>query len=234
MSTVSSPSLSPEFLASLSGLPQARISQESLWSRLRRWRSARIGAGILGASITVVVVAYGVGGIHDKVGDSVTPASDRYAADFFGPTTIRATSTLTPAAMTELNNSGWPCHGTLAGDLHRTGAQWVDDGQTISVTYANTTDKLKLFEQNGSLDADGLQGFDRRTIANADVWIREGMPAIVTWDHDGVVYTLVTDAGRQHIAAALRQLPTSAPDGGPVERIGDGFDKMASWIMPAA
>lgn len=69
MSTVSSPALSPEFLASLSGLPQARITHESLWSRLRRSRTARFGFAILGVSVTVVVVAYGVGGVREQIGD---------------------------------------------------------------------------------------------------------------------------------------------------------------------
>ncbi len=232
MSTVSAPALSPEFLASLSGLPQARITHESLWSRLRRSRTARFGFAILGASVTVVVVAYGVGGVREQIGDKIIPSSDQYAADFFGGT-IQARASLTPAALNELDDSGWPCRESLAGDLHRVDATWVDNGQTIALTYASNTHKLRLFEQNGALETDGLNGFDHRTIGDAHVWVRDGKPTIVTWDHDGVVYTLVTDAGRPHIARALKQLPTPSPDG-PAERVGNGLDRMTTWILPAA
>lgn len=234
MSTVSGPVLSPEFLAALSGLPRASISRESLWSRLRHSMPARFGVAIIGASLTVAVVAYGVGGVREQVGDSVTPTSDQYAADFFGATAIQAKSSLSPAAMSDLDHSGWPCRATLAGDLHRTDAEWRDNGQTIALTYASSTHKLKLFEQNGVLDTEGLLGFDLRTINNADVWVRDGIPTIVTWDYDGVVFTIVTDAGRRHIAAALAELPTRGPDGGPAQRIGNGLDRMTTWISPAA
>jgi len=233
MSTVSSPKASPEFLACLTGLPQARISHESLWSRLRRSRTARFGFAILGASFAVVVVAYGVGGAHEQIGDSVTPTSDQYAADFYGGT-VQAKSSLSPAAVAELDASGWPCRASLAGDLHRVDVAWLDHGRTVALTYASNTHKLRLFEQNGVLDADGLHGFDQRTINDADVWVREGIPTIVTWDYDGVVYTMVTDAGDRHVARALRQLPTRAPDAGPAQRVGNGFDRMAAWISPAA
>lgn len=234
MSTVSAPVLSPAFLASLNGLPRACISRESLWARLRRSRSARLGVALIFASLTVAVVAYGVGGVRAQVGDSVTPTSDQYAADFFGATTIQAKSSLTPSALTELANSGWPCRDTLAGDLHRIDAEWRDNGQTIALTYASASHKLKLFEQNGVLDTGGLLGFDHRTINNANVWVRDGIPTIVTWDFDGVVYTLVTDAGHKHIADALAELPTRGPEGGPAKRIGNGLDRMTTWLTPAA
>ena len=123
MSTVSGPVLSPEFLAALSGLPRASIPRESLWSRLRHSMPARFGVAIIGASLTVAVVAYGVGGVREQVGDSVTPTSDQYAADFFGTTAIQAKSSLSPAAMSDLDHSGWPCRATLAGDLHRIAAE---------------------------------------------------------------------------------------------------------------
>lgn len=233
MSAVSAPRLSPEFLACLSGLPRSRISHESPWSRLRRSRTARLGFAILGASIAIVVVAYGVGGSRDQIGDNVTPTSDQYAADFFGGT-VQATSSLTREAIDELDDSGWPCPETLAGDLQRVDATWLDHGQTVALTYANTTHKLRLFEQNGVLDTDGLHGFDHRAINNANVWVRDGIPTVVTWDYDGVVYTLVTDAGEQHVVGALGQLPTQTPEGGPAQRIGTGLDRMANWITPAA
>lgn len=234
MSAISAPMLSPQFLASLTGLPRASISHESLWSRLRRSRPTRFGAAILGASLTIAVCAYAIGGVRDQIGDTVTPSSDKYAADFFDATAIQTKGSLTPDAMSELDKSGWPCQETLAGDLQRVSAVWLDHGQTIALSYANRTHKLNLFEQNGVLDAGRLAGFDQRTINNASVWVRDGIPTIVTWDYDGVVYTVVTDAGREHISRALAQLPTKPPDGGPFQRIGNGLDRMTAWVSPAA
>lgn len=240
MSTVTAPSLSPEFLASLSSVPHACFSPESLWSRLRHSRPARVGVALIGASLTVAVVAYAFGGVREQVGDAVTPASERYASEFFGSSTapagstLQSASTLTTSAMIELDESGWPCLETLAGDMERVDARWIDGGQTIALTYANSIHKLKLFEQNGALDTDELKGFERRTINRASVWVRDGIPTIVTWDAEGVVYTIVTDAGRNHLARVLGELPTRAPDGGPVQRIGDGLDRMTTWISPAA
>lgn len=238
MSTVSAPKLSPAFLASLSDVPRACHVTESLWDRVRHSKPARFGVALVGASLTVAVVAYAMGGAREQVGDAVTPTAERYAAGFFEApapaTTVQASSALTPDDMNELDDAGWPCHDTLARDMHRTGADWLDNGSTIALTYANGIHRLQLFEQNGSLDTEGLQGFEKRRISNADVWVREGMPRVVTWDHDGVVYTVVTDAGNRHIADVVKELPTPAPDSGTVGRIGDGLDRMTTWIAPAA
>ncbi len=240
MSTVSAPTLSPELLACLSRLPGSSIGHESIWSRVRRSRSARVGVALFGASLTVVFVAYSIGGVRETIGDSVTPVADQYTADFISPSATVSPSTATTASdvtattMSRLDASGWPCHDTLAGDMHRVRATWLDHGQVISLTYANTTHRLQLFEQNGVLDASGLHGFDRRTISDAKVWVRDGIPTVVTWDYDGVVYTVVTNAGKAHIAKALTELPTPDPDSTPAQRIGDGLDRMATWISPAA
>lgn len=243
MSSVSAPTLSAELLASLCRLPGSSIRAESRWSRLRHSRPARFGAAIIGVSLTVAFVAYSVGGVRETIGDGVTPAADIYTADFTSSsatpaaTETKAVSTagaVAPAILSQLNASGWPCHDTLAGDMHRVKAQWLEHGQVISLTYANTTHRLDLFEQNGVLDPDGLHGFDKRTISDAKVWVRDGIPTVVAWDYDGVVYTVVTDAGRDHIAKVLRQLPTPVPADNPAKRIGDGLDRMATWISPAA
>ena len=238
MGAVAPPSLPPELLACLSRLPGASIGHESVWSRLRRSRSARVGVALIGASLTVVFVAYSLGGVRETVGDSVTPVADKYTADFSSPTVAaKATggpSDVTPATMNRLNASGWPCHDTLAGDMHRTKAAWVDQGQVIALTYTNATHRLDLFEQNGVLDAGGLHGFDRRTVNHASVWVRDGIPTVVTWDYDGVVYTVVTDAGKARISKVLAELPTPDPAKSPAKRIGSGFDRMATWISPAA
>lgn len=244
ISTVSAPALPPALLAALSGLPQARISKESVWSRLRRSRPARCGVAILGASLAMVVVAYAVGGVREHIGDQVAPAADQYAADFHAAPVASASSrqstgragaaTLTDATLAQLEASGWPCPDLLAGDFSRVGAAWLDQGQVIALSYANAASKLNVFEQTGALDVNDLHGFDQRTISRARVWVRDGMPTVVTWDHDGIVYTVVTDAGRAHIARVVAQLPTGTPEASPVGRIGAGFDKMATWISPAA
>lgn len=240
MSSAPAPELSPEFLACLSRLPRASITRESVWSRVRRSRSVRLGTAFLGGALTVLLVAYSLGGVRETVGDKVTPVADKYTADFTSPTVAHQTkaasgpSDVTPETMSQLEASGWPCHAILAGDLHRVKATWLEHGQVISLTYASATRRLDLIEQNGVLDPRGLHGFDRRSVNGSKVWVRDGIPTVVAWDNDGIVYTLVTDADKTEIDSVLRELPTPAPDENPARRIGDGFDRMATWITPAA
>jgi anti-sigma factor RsiW len=239
MRGVPEPSLPPGLFACLSQLPDASITHESFWSRLRRSRPARIGVAIVGASLAVVVVAYSIGGVRETVGDRVAPAADKYTADFTSSSATQASATdghavMSPAMMSRLDAAGWPCHETLAGGMHRVRAVMLEHGQVVSLTYADSTHRLDLFEQNGALDAGALHGFDKRTVSDAKVWVRDGIPTVVTWDHDGVVYTLVTDAGQDRIERALTELPTPPPEHSPAQRIGDGLDRMATWITPAA
>ncbi len=238
MSAVGGPDVSPALRAALCGLPGAEIHQEPLWSRVRRSGPVRLVGAFVGVSLAVSCMAYAIGGVGTEIGDRITPATDAYTANFASAAVrLAATPTdgeIAPTTLEHLTAQGWPCHGVLAGDMVRTRAVFLDDGEVVALTYANDTHKLDLFEQNGALDTDGLRGFTRRTIQGAPVWIRDGFPTVATWANDGVVYTIVTDAGHDEFAQVVAALPTPQPDRGPVGRIGNGLDRMATWVTPAA
>jgi anti-sigma factor RsiW len=233
MSTVASPAPPPELLASLAGLASAPPARESWWERIRRSVPFRAGIVLAGASVAVVVAAYAVGSADHRVGDEVAPPFDRYAADFFGATAVQAGNVISDDRMNQLDGSGWPCLATLAGDLHRTSGSYADHNDVVALSYSDGRNKLNLFEQNGSLDPESLDGFESTRMGESQVWVRDGQPMVVTWDHDGVVYTIVTDADQDRVIRALAELPQGAYDEGLVERVGDGLSRMTAWMDAA-
>jgi len=232
MSTVATPEPPAELLASLAGLAARPSEHQSWWDRVRRSVPFRASIVVAGASIAVMVAAYAVGGAQDtSVGDKVAPPFDRYAANFYGATAMQAGATISDSKLDELDDDGWPCLATLAGDLDRTSGAWADDA--VALSYSNGTAKLNLFEQTGVLDRASLRGFEQTQLGQAQVWIRDGSPMLVTWDNDGVVYTIVTDADRARVARAVSELPRGSESHDPVDRVGDGLTKMTAWMSAA-
>lgn len=233
MSTVATPDPPPALLASLAGLASAPPMRESWWERVFRSVPFRAGIVMVGASFAVIVAAYAIGGPDNTAGDKVAPPFDRYAADFYGSTTINADNTISTATMSRLDGSGWPCLMTLAGDLRRTSGSYVDHHETVALTYSNADAKLNLYEQVGVLDHDVLDGFKPVEMGDALVWVRDGVPMLVTWDDDGVVYTIATNADRGRVTRAVAELPKGRYREGPVGRVGDGLSRMTSWLNAA-
>lgn len=232
MSTVTTPEPPAALLASLAGLAAQPPEHQTLWERIRRSVPFRAGIVMAGASLAVVVAAYAVGGAEDNtVGDKISPPFDRYAADFYGATAVQAGNTISDTKLDELDDSGWPCYSTLAGDLDRTSGSWADDA--VALSYSNGTAKLNLFEQTGVLDRASLKGFESARLGESQVWIRSGEPTLVTWDYEGVVYTIVTDADRDRVARAVAALPKGERSESPVDRIGDGLNRMTDWMAAA-
>lgn len=232
MSTVATPELPATLLASLAGMASTPPRRESWWVRLRRSTSLRAGFAVAGASAIVVVTAYAVGST-EQVGDEVTPPFESFAADFSDPSVTQASDVISESAMNALDGRGWPCHATLAGDLQRTSGSYADNNEIVALSYTNGTDRLNLFEQNGSLDHDRLEGFEQAQMSRSRVWVRDGVPSIVTWDDEGVVYTIVTDADRERVARAVADLPRDSDDDGLADRVGDGLNRMAAWVDAA-
>lgn len=233
MSTVAAPEPPPELLASLAGLAAEPPARDGWWVRVRRSAPLRAGVVLVSASVAVVMTAYAVGGSEQRVGDEVAPPFNSYAADFFGETAVPAGHVIEDSTMTKLDGSGWPCLTTLGGDLHRVSGAFADRGEVVALSYSNGSAKLNLFEQNGSLDRDSVEGFERTEMGGSNVWVRDGEPMVVTWDDDGVVYTIVTDADRGRVEQAVSQLPRGAHEETPTERIRDGLDRMTAWLDAA-
>ena len=232
MSTVTSPEPPAELLASLAGLADRPPEHPTWWDRVRRSVPFKAGIVVVGASIAVMVAAYAVGGAEDNsVGDKIAPPFDRYAADFYGATAVQAGATISDTKLDALDHNGWPCKATLAGDLDRTSGTWADDA--VALSYSNGTVKLNLFEQTGVLDRATLRGFTSSRVGKSEVWIRDGSPMLVTWDYDGVVYTIVTDADQRRVAQAVTELPRGMESDNPADRVGEGLSKMSAWISAA-
>ncbi|MFI5426214.1 anti-sigma factor family protein [Aeromicrobium sp. UC242_57] len=169
MSTVEAPEPPAALLASLAGLALDPPPRESWLTRVGRMVPVRMGVMLVGASLAVVTAAYAVGGGEPRVGDEVAPQYDGYVADFVGTPTTGARAVISDSDMTDLQSSGWPCHETLAGDLHRTSGALTDDGQSVVLEYTDGAARLTLVEQTGALDQRGLTDFSSTTMAGAQV-----------------------------------------------------------------
>ncbi len=233
MSTVKAPEPPPGLLASLAGLAAAPPAPDGWWVRVRRSVPFRAGVVLVSASVAVVMTAYAVGGGEQRMGDEVAPPFNRYAADFYGATAVPAGHVIEESTMTELDGSGWPCLTTLAGDMHRVSGAFADHEEVVALSYSNGSAKLNLFEQNGSLDHDSVKDFEQAEMGGSHVWVRDGEPMLVTWDDEGVVYTIVTDADRTRVEQAVSQLPRGTHQETPTERVRDGLDRMTAWLNAA-
>jgi anti-sigma factor RsiW len=231
MRGVTAPEPPPRLLESLSTLPQAPPGTSSWLTRLLQ--SSVLGAGlvVLGASMAVVAVAYVIGSPDDAVADEVTPSFDRYAAEYVDMG--RPAGSMTIDAMDELDEYGWPCHARLGANLERVAGRWQSRGSTVALVYAGEGSTLNLFEQTGVLSRDAVQGFEQRRFADHRVWVREGHPRVVTWDADGVIYTIVTDLDDATLAGAIADLPRPESDPDMMQQVGDGLSRMTTWMSAA-
>lgn len=227
ISTVGVPKPSAALLASLTELPVEPPAPPTWLDRVRRL--APVSTVLALAGVSLVAVAYVAGA---QAGDPIRPPIEDYAADFFGATATSVSAAYSDDAVAELTEQGWSCADELAGDMHRTTTGYDTSSGTIEVTYTNGAQRLRLYEQPGTLDTSRLDGFDHRTVGGADVWVSEGDPTMLLWDRDGVVYTVVTDVDPERLARAVTELPDPETVS-PAQRIGNGLHKMSAW-MPAA
>ena len=232
MGGVGHPQPPPGLVASLSTLPDSPSAQPSRSRTSHAWWS-HLGMGfvLLGASMAVVAIAYVVGPA-DSEDDEVEPPFDRFAAEFLA-SGHRASGSLTVAAMTELDEYGWPCHARLGGGMERVAGNYRNDQETVALVYSDGVDSLNLYEQSGALDPGSVEEFDRRVLAERHVWVRDGRPRVVTWNADGVVFTIVTELDDDRVGQAIADLPRGPTQPDPVERIGDGLSRMTTWISAA-
>lgn len=229
MGTVTVPGPPRGLLDSLNDLADQQPVEDGRWVRLRRAAPLRAGVAVAGASMAVAALAYAVGGGAGGVGDRVAPPFEDYSSGFFAASHGATTISVSESRVAELNAQGWACHGSLAGDLKRTQAAMTRSDGAIALTYSNGTSRMKVYEQSGRLDPEALEGFEQQAWGSATVWQRIGQPTLVTWDRDGIVYTIVTDADPQRIQQAVTQLPTSKASDHPTDRLGRGLDRLTSW-----
>ncbi|MFL6090904.1 MAG: anti-sigma factor family protein [Aeromicrobium sp.] len=221
MSGTGNPLLPPGLLAALGEVP-------STPTRSHNFLPGAIGAVLvlLGASLAVVTAAYALAPT-ERDGDPVRPPFDRFAAmaDSAGPPNRH----LSAAAMDALDASGWPSQPTLGAGYERVDGHLHDNHEVVAQAYVGHGETLLLFEQVGCLADDALTSFRRLVIGDHPVWVRDGHPRVVTWDADGMVYTVITRLADEHLAEALGDLPAGQRPPTPLERIRNGLVRMSSW-----
>ena len=73
-----------------------------------------------------------------------------------------------------------------------------------------------------------MGAFERHLIADHLVWVREGHPRIVTWDSDGMIYTVVSNLPDQQVGQFLEDLPAPPKEPTALDRVRSGLVRMSS------
>jgi sigma-E factor negative regulatory protein RseB len=91
-----------------------------------------------------------------------------------------------------------------------------------------------VFLQDGRLDPASVAGYRRTEVDGDQVWVRDSVPRSVRWSSGGRVYTVLADAPQRTVDRAVVLLHERADqgEGGPVDRLGRGLDRVASWFNP--
>lgn len=212
----------PTLVQALGALPTAPVHRH-------RGIQAIVGAAmvVVGAALAVASIAYTVASPR-QLGDPVAPQAEQLASisNAFGTPGDH----LDDQALDELDRAGWPSRHRLGHDYYRLDGRMHDGERAVAQMYVGPHDLLVLVEQVGSLDPDALTSWERRTIADHRLWVREGEPRVLTWDADGMVYALVTSLTDGELSRLLKDLPAPEPEPNAFERIGDGLVRMTSWF----
>jgi anti-sigma factor RsiW len=215
------PAPPPTLLASLEDVPTSPVHSYSLLP-------SAIGAAmvLVGASLVVVAAAYALAP-STRAADPVRPAFDRFATLASSVSTPRRH--LSSADMDELDESGWPSERSLGPGFVRVDGHLHENHEVVAQVYVGHGQSVLLFEQVGTLDDDAMKSFERHLISDRLVWVREGEPRIVTWDSDGMVYTVVSNLPDQHLGQLLADLPAPPSDPTVLDRVRSGLVRMSSW-----
>jgi sigma-E factor negative regulatory protein RseB len=143
--------------------------------------------------------------------------------------------TLDGGALRGLRAHGWDCPDELPGPLPLVDARRGGrHREIVHLSYADGIASISVFQQRGDLDRDHLAGYRREEVAGGAVWVRPEVPRRVVWSAGGTVYTLVADAPERTVDRAVDVLHegANARGGDPMDRLGRGLDRVASWFNP--
>jgi hypothetical protein len=181
---------------------------------------------LVGASLVVVAAAYALAP-STRAADPVRPAFDRFAT--LASSVSAPRRHLSAADMDELDESGWPSEDSLGPGFVRVDGHLHEDREVVAQVYVGHGESVLLFEQVGTLDDAATKSFERHLVADRLRWVREGRPRIVTWDSDGMVYTVVTNLPDQRLAQLLDDLPAPPKEPTALDRVRSGLVRMSSW-----
>jgi sigma-E factor negative regulatory protein RseB len=143
--------------------------------------------------------------------------------------------TLDDRALRRMRTYGWDCPDELPGPLPLVDARrGGPDAEIVHLSYADGIASISVFQQPGDLDRDHLPGYRRQDVAGGSVWVRAEVPRRVVWSAGGTVYTVVADAPERTVERAVDVLHAGASTRGgePMDRLGRGLDRVASWFNP--
>ncbi|MDQ1641945.1 MAG: sigma-E factor negative regulatory protein RseB [Actinomycetota bacterium] len=133
-----------------------------------------------------------------------------------------------------LRSAGWTCPDALPGPLTlvdaRRGRQGA--GMILHLSYSDGLATVSLFEQRGRLDTGKLDGYRRTRNQGHTVYVRDGVPARITWSAQGTVFTVVADAPPRTVDRVVAALPHAREESGGWHRLGRGLNRVASWFNP--
>ena len=131
---------------------------------------------------------------------------------------------------------GWAVPRGFAGGLELLKARRLPDaaGEVMHLAYSDGLATVSVFEQRGRLDDAGLDGFLRVRLGGGIVHVYDGVPKQLVWASHDIVFTVVTEAPDESVAAVVAGLPMAAPaDNGLMARLGRGFSRAAAWFASA-
>ena len=138
--------------------------------------------------------------------------------------------------VTAMQSAGWTCPRRLADGLELRAARRLDSrsGQVVHLSYSDGLATVSVFEQRGRLDDTGLEEFRRVRLGSGMVHVRDGVPQQLVWMSRDTVFTVVTDAPDETVAAVVAALPPAEPtDVGLMARLGRGLSRAAAWFAPS-
>jgi sigma-E factor negative regulatory protein RseB len=136
------------------------------------------------------------------------------------------------ARLAGMRAKGWDCPRRLPGSLHLVDARRSTTGGIVHLSYTDGLASVSVFQQWGRLDGDRLDGYRRDEVAGVQVHVLDGVPQQLVWSARGRIFTVVADAPPRTVEAVVSALPHGSADGGGLQRLGRGMDRMASWFNP--
>ena len=171
--------------------------------------------------------AGGSGGSSDGAASAPSPSATDDGRPW--PTAMDA------AAVARMSSYGWDCPRRLPGPLQLVDARrGGKDSAIVHLSYADGIASISVFQQHGRLDPSSVAGYRRTEVDGDQVWVRDSVPRRVVWSSGGRVYTVLADAPQRTVDRAVVLLHGRADqgEGGPVDRLGRGLDRVASWFNP--
>jgi sigma-E factor negative regulatory protein RseB len=169
---------------------------------------------------------------------SATPTALRTAST--RPRAAGASGELSRAELERLRAQGAVVPASLPGGFTLFSARTpqgtsAEGPGVLHLSYSDGLATTSLFSQPGSPGSTPPEGFASATVAGHPVWASSGAPRRLVWAGGGQVWTLVSDAPDDAVAAAVGALPHAAmpaEDTGLRARLARGLSRLATALNP--